>query len=151
MPAPRLSDPLRALLLAVVTATLLDGCTAKQRTGTDPIPQGGRVFTSAQIARWGLADAYEVMERAGGYTADESPTRGNVRVRQRRGQVSLANPNADRPLILMDNTMMADARMLRQVRVQQLDRVVILSSAEATARYGTGGGSGAILVFTRMR
>jgi hypothetical protein len=108
------------------------------------------VITAAQIAKWNLGDAYEVMERAGGYTAEES-NRGQVRLRQRRGQPSLTSRDADRPIVVLDNAMLNDASLLRQLRAAQLDRIVILSPADATARYGTGGGAGAVLVYTRNR
>ena len=121
---------------------------AADPNGAGTMPTDGRVVTSAQIARWNLADAYEVMERIGGYNTEES-TRGNVRVRQRRGQPSMTSAPGDRPIIVVDNNVVNDASFLRRIRAQQLDRVVILSPAAAGARYGTGAGAGAILLFTK--
>jgi hypothetical protein len=132
-------------------ATALAGCThAARGRVAEAAGTGGRVITAAQIAKWNVGDAYEVLERAGGYTAEES-NRGQVRLRQRRGQSSLTNATADRPLVVLDNTMVNDASVLRQLRAAQLDRIVILSAADATSRYGTGGMAGAVLVYTRTK
>lgn len=134
---------LPALALAALAAS---GCA----TGgaPRPTPSSGRVITAEQIARWNVLTAYEVVERAGGYTADGSAGGG---VRQRRGRSSITNANADRPLLVLDNVILGDGGVLRQVRAHQLARVEVLSGADATSRYGTGGAAGAILVFTRTQ
>jgi len=93
-------------------------------------------------------DAFEVLERVGGYSLADTRD-GGVAIRQRRGRSSLTNGSTDRPLLLLDNTLLSSASVLRQVRAGQIDRVEVLSGGEATARYGTGAAAGAILIFTR--
>jgi outer membrane cobalamin receptor len=108
------------------------------------------VITAEQIAQWNALDAFEVLERVGGYSLAETRN-GGVAIRQRRGQSSITNTSADRPLLLLDNTLLSSASVLRQVRASQIDRVELLPAGAATARYGTGGAAGAILIFTRTR
>ncbi len=103
------------------------------------------------IAKWNVQDAFDAIVRAGGYSiADNS--RGGVSVRQRRGQTSITNGNADKPVLLIDGAQMRDYDMLRQVRAIDIDRIDFLSPGDAAQRFGTSSsGAGAIIVLTRGR
>ena len=139
--------PTHLVLVTVLAALAATGCASKGASRSSQ-PSGGRVITAEQIARWNVLTAYEVVERAGGYTADGGSGGG---VRQRRGRSSIQNANADRPVLVLDNVVLSDGGVLRQIRAHQLARIEVLTGADATARYGTGGAAGAILVFTRTQ
>lgn len=157
MPLRRSRSFTAVMLVAAVSATLptLVGCgataSARPTRAASGTSTGGRIISREQIAQLNVLDAYAVVERLSGYRlADNS--RGNVSVRQRRGQTSLTNPNADRPLLLVDGTQMSDFDMLRRIRTAELERIELVPPGEATQRFGTtSNGAGAIIVITRSR
>ncbi len=103
------------------------------------------------IAQWNVLDAYAAIERGGGYKLSDN-NRGGVSVRQRRGQSSVNNPNADRPVLVIDGALMSDFDMLHQIRAQEIERIELISPTDAAQRYGTNSsGAGAIIVVTRTR
>ncbi|MBC8087773.1 MAG: TonB-dependent receptor plug domain-containing protein [Phycisphaerae bacterium] len=109
---------------------------------------GSRTITREMITKWNILDAYDAVERAGGYKLAAGGG-GQVSVSQRRGQSSLRNSNADRPVLVVDGSMLTDFSALRQIRATQIERIDLLSSSDATQRYGTSSsGAGAIVVTT---
>lgn len=109
------------------------------------------MVTRDMILRWNVTDAYEAIERSGGYRLADN-NRGDVSVRRRRGQTSVNNSNSDRPVLLLDGTIMRDFVMLRQIPAAQIERIEFLSSTDAAQRFGTSSsGAGAIIVITRGR
>ena len=117
-------------------------------TATERAPRSsGRVYTAEQIARWNTADAFGVIERIG-FTIVEND-RGQVSLRQRRGRSSINGSGADRPVLVLDNTILSDANLLRQLRASSIQRVEVLGPGDATGRFGTGSAAGAVLIFTR--
>lgn len=137
----------------VLAITALAGCGAGRQNTHDltarPSSTGSRAITREMIARWNVLDAYDVIQRSGGYKLSSNGG-GNVGVTQRRGQTSLKSGNADHPVLLLDGAIMRDYDMLRQVRASQIERIDFLSPADATQRYGTSSsGAGAIIIRTR--
>lgn len=155
-PAPRrgaVAVPLMAApLMAGLLAALAAGCGAGRGTtplAAHPSGTGSRVITRELIASWNVLDAYAAVERAGGYRLRDND-RGEVAVRQRRGQTSVMNPNADRPVLVVDGAPLTDFSLLRRIRSAEIERIDLLSPGDATLRYGTlTSGAGAILVTTR--
>lgn len=112
---------------------------------------GSRVITREQIATLNVLDAYAVIERLSGYRLAEN-SRGGVSIRQRRGQTSLTNPNADRPVLVVDGAQMSDFEMLHRIRSNEIERIELISPGDATQRFGTqSSGAGAIIIVTRSR
>jgi hypothetical protein len=115
-----------------------------------PGATGSRTVTRAMIEKWNVLDAYDAIERSGGYRLASSSS-GDIRVTQRRGKSSIVNSAADRPLLLIDGSMMMDYNVLRQIRAAHIDGIDFLSPGDATQRFGTSSSSaGAIIVRTRM-
>ena len=144
---------MRHCIQVLSIALVLASAACAGRTQRDAVPVGedaprGRVITAEQIQKWNVLDAYDAIERAGGYRL-AAGAKGEVGVQQRRGRSSIVNSAADRPLILLDNTLLQDASVLRQVRAAQIERIELLTSGDATLLYGTGAAAGAILVRTR--
>ncbi len=112
---------------------------------------GGRTITRAMIAKWNVLDAFEVVERGGGYLLADN-NRGGVSVRRTRGRSSITNRGADSPVLQVDGSIMLDFDLLRRIRAADIERVEFLSSTDAVQKFGTNSsGSGAIIVITRAR
>jgi hypothetical protein len=141
-------------LTAALTTALAACQSAPRRRGDDgnaPSSTGSRVITRETIAQWNVLDAYAVIERAGGYRIATNNT-GGVAIRQRRGQSTVANSNADRPVLVIDGTLMSDYDLLRRIRANEIERIEFLSPTDATQKYGTtSSGAGAIIVVTKSR
>lgn len=155
-PLIRLRARMRARLRRAAAATglaLACACTATRQDtsalAARPSGTGSRVITRDLIVAWNVLDAYAAVERAGGYRLRDND-RGNVSVTQRRGQTSVTNPNADRPVLVVDGAPLTDFSLLRRIRSAEIERIDLLSPADATLRYGTlTSGAGAIIVTTR--
>lgn len=129
-------------------AALLAACSAS--TGTTPpkaTPGSGRIIGADVIQRWNVADAFEALERIGGYTVMEGRG-GSARVQQRRGQNSIIN-GAGVPVLVLDGVRDVNPNVLRQIRAVSILSIEVLSGADATVRYGTGAAAGAIIFTTR--
>jgi hypothetical protein len=137
--------------LTVFTAACASGNAGSSRAVNSSSSTGSRIITREQIANLNVLDAYSVIERLSGYRLADN-NRGGVSVRQRRGQTSLTNPNADRPVLIVDGAQLSDFDMLRRIRAGEIERIELVSPGDATQRYGTtSSGAGAIIVFTRSR
>lgn len=150
-----LSSPLfRSLSTTALLCGVLGGCGTRQSTkalGPERSASGSRVVTSAMIANWNVIDAFDVVERTGGYSLVGND-RGEVSVRQGRGRSSIVNRAADTPVLMIDGTMMSSFDMLRRIRVAEIERIEFLSPSDATQKFGmSSSGAGAIIVITRAR
>lgn len=136
------------LWTSLVTAALLTlGCAVPASTSRKSTPGSGRIITADVVQRWNVADAYEALERVGGYTVQEGRG-GSARVSQRRGQNSIVN-GGGAPVLVLDGIRDVNPNVLRQIRASSILSIEILSGADATIRYGTGAASGAIIFTTR--
>jgi hypothetical protein len=144
---------IRAGAIALLTsATVACG---HHNTGTQMAPRasasGSRTITREMITKWNILDAYDAVERAGGYKL-AAGSGGQVAVNQGRGRSSLTNKSADRPVLVVDGSMLMDFSALKQIRAAQIERIDLLSASDATQRYGTvSSGAGAIVVTTGMQ
>lgn len=110
---------------------------------------GSRTITREMVEKWNVLDAYDAVERAGGFKL-VAGTSGQAGVTNRRGRTSVQNANADKPALMIDGTLLQDYSMLRQIRAAQIETIDLLSSIDATQRFGTvSSGAGAIIVMTR--
>lgn len=66
-----------------------------------------------------------------------------------RGPASLRNTQPALPVVYVDGVRFGPVESLRQITVESLQRLEFMSAPDATNRYGTGHGGGAILVQTR--
>ncbi|HYW31575.1 MAG TPA: TonB-dependent receptor plug domain-containing protein [Gemmatimonas sp.] len=139
-------------LMAALAASTLVAC--GPRGTNDPVAArpsgtGSRSITREMIAKWNVLDAYEAVQRSGGFRLT-SNGQGNVTVRRQRGQSSITNSNADRPVLVIDGAIAQDFEMLRRIRVAEIERIDLLSGGDAVQRFGTSSsGAGAIVIVTR--
>lgn len=130
------------------------GCGSRQSSpelGPERSSSGSRIVTSEMIARWNVIDAFDVVERTGGYRLAGNDA-GDVAVRQSRGRSSILNRNADTPVLTIDGAITSDFSMLRRIRAAEIERIEFLSPTDATQKFGmASSGAGAIIVITRAR
>jgi outer membrane receptor for ferrienterochelin and colicin len=137
----------RVSILVVAAVGLASACTTSATASRKSQPGTGRVITADVVQRWNVADAYEALERVGGYTVQEGRG-GAARISQRRGQNSIVN-GSGAPVLVLDGIRDVNPNVLRQIRSSSILSIEILSGADATIRYGTGAASGAIIFTTR--
>lgn len=66
-----------------------------------------------------------------------------------RGATSLRNTQPALPVVYVDGMRFGPVESLRQLTVESLQRLEFMSAPDATNRFGTGHGGGALLVQTR--
>lgn len=118
---------LLALLAAAACAT-----TAGGGSGRSP-----SVLLADEIQSLNVDNAYQAVERA-------RPQWLNA-----RASPTPANPDGAEPVVYVDGIRAGDVLELRRVRVTGIVRMEFLRASDATSRYGTNHGGGAILVTTR--
>jgi hypothetical protein len=81
-------------------------------------------------------DAYELLQRL------------RPQFLRSRGSVSMRNSSSSYPIVYLNNVRHGDLTSLRNIQVTDIDEIRFISGADATTRWGTGHGSGVILVST---
>ncbi len=134
-----------SLAVAVLASTACAGVQAGERPdGTSP---GGLVFTQADVQRVGARDAMDLLERTRHFLDIRQGSNGETRRITSRGVASLVIDA--QVIVVVNGAHVADAiGALRSIPGTAIARVEILNAREATPRYGTGGGNGAIIVTT---
>jgi hypothetical protein len=95
------------------------------------------VLTAEEIAATQLVDAYEVVQAL------------RPEFLRTRGPASIRQPEAEKPVVYIDGVKTGDPTTLRRVTREVVKEIRYLDSREATTRFGTGHGAGAILVTTK--
>jgi len=70
-------------------------------------------------------------------------------LRGRRGRISMQDPAAGEVVVYLDGVRFGGQRALASIRVEGVLDVTFLAASDATTRFGTGHGGGAILIRTR--
>jgi outer membrane cobalamin receptor len=135
--------------LALAALLLLPACGANQQVTHRRSDGGGRVITAEQIRRSGATDAWDALRRVGTHLSMRESSQGQPARLGNRGQSSLLLPSE--PLVVIDGVRMIDFRSLNSVPAEIIASIRILAGHEGTTRYGTGAGSGVIVVETRPR
>jgi hypothetical protein len=89
------------------------------------------VLMSDEIAKANVSTAYEAVSRLRPYFLQ---TRGTAY-----------------PIVYVDNVRYGDVTSLREIAVQNIDRIEYISASDATTRFGTGHAGGVIMVIMRVR
>ena len=90
--------PIAAFAAAALIAGLTAACgqhNSGRHIALRPSATGSRTITREIITKWNILDAYDAVERAGGYKLAAGNS-GQVSVNQNRGRSSVTNRNADR-------------------------------------------------------
>jgi hypothetical protein len=67
---------------------------------------------------------------------------------RRRGAISLMDPNANYPTVIIDNIKRGELDVLKNTRAEVVTEIRYVNARDATTRYGTGFRGGAIEVTT---
>lgn len=94
------------------------------------------VVTRAEIETVNSADAYELLQRL------------RPQFLRSRGSVSMRNSSSSYPIVYLNNVRHGDVMSLRNILVTDINEIRFIGGADATTRWGTGHGSGVILVRT---
>jgi outer membrane cobalamin receptor len=110
------------------------------------VEPGGTVITRAEIETYDVRNAFEVILRARTHLNIQHVGEGSEpRVTHRGVDSIVLSPQV---LFVVDGTRVSSVDHLRNIPVESLAHIQILSAREATPRFGTSGGNGAILVWT---
>lgn len=120
-------------------ALLLAGGLACGGMGSGGGGGGSGTLTSQQLRE--LQSQYESMYEL---IQSERPT-----WLQTRGNVSFQDPDAALPVVFVDGVQRGEPSTLRQIRPSDVEEAEIMSSSDATTRYGTGYPGGIIRISTR--
>lgn len=70
-------------------------------------------------------------------------------LRGRRGRISMQDPTAGEVVVYLDGLRYGGQRSLSSIRAEAVLEMTFLDASNATTRFGTGHGGGAILIRTR--
>ena len=114
------------------------GCSGATAGGATRGPATSRrVLTAEEIRAVSATDAFEAVQRL------------RPEWLRRRGQVSIQDPSAGEVVIYLDGVRFGGPRSLEGLRAESIVHMEYLDASDATTRFGTGHGGGAILVRTR--
>jgi len=128
-----------ATLVAGAAVLSVLGCQAATGSGTGAATPSTsrRVLLGDEIRSVSATDAYEAVQRL------------RPEWLRRRGQVSIQDPSAGGVVIYLDGVRFGGPRSLEGLRAESIVQMEYLDASDATTRFGTGHGGGAILVRTR--
>ena len=96
------------------------------------------VVTRAEMDAVHAEDAYSLLQRL------------RPQFLRSRGSVSMRNAADAYPLVYLNNVRHGGVSSLRDIPVTDIQEIRFISAADATTRWGTGHGSGVIMVSTIM-
>jgi hypothetical protein len=82
------------------------------------------------------SDAYELLQRL------------RPQFLRSRGSVSMRNSSSSYPIVYLNDVRHGNVNSLRDILAVDIEEIRYISGADATTRWGTGHGSGVILVRT---
>jgi hypothetical protein len=94
------------------------------------------VVTRAEMDGVHAADAYALLQRL------------RPQFLRSRGAVSMRNSSDSYPIVYLNNVRHGGVMSLRDIVADDIQEIRFISAADATTRWGTGHGSGVILVLT---
>ena len=124
-------------LAASAAIALASACSGATQAGTRTPTASRRVLLADEIQAMPAASVYEVL------------TRLRPEWLRRRGQISIRDPGAGEVVVYVDGVRFGGPQSLQNIRPEGVMRMEYLDASDATTRFGTGHGGGAVLVQTR--
>lgn len=122
-------------LLVIVSIAAAAACSS--RSGSEQTPRPSReVITRTQIESMNATDAYDVVQRI------------RPEFLRQRGASSIQG-GAQLAVVYVDGVRRGGPTALRQLRASEVEEIRFISGTDATTRYGTDHGGGAIEVKSR--
>lgn len=138
------------LALASLTACASLPDSRQKETLPDGAIPGGHIITAEDIVRIGANDAFEAVERGGTHLLITHPGEGKAVKISHRGADSILLGNAI--LLVVDGSRVKNPEdMLRSIPAGSIVFIQVLSSREASTRWGSEAGNGVILVRTSAK
>jgi hypothetical protein len=134
--------PSRAVPVAAVI--LAAGCAAEVVPRPQAGPVEGRLITAEQIEHTGARNAWDALVRAHVHLGFYETRTGQPVRLSRRGTRSLRS--SSEPLVIVNGTRTEGLRLLHDITAADIASIRLLGAIDATRRYGTGAGGGAILI-----
>lgn len=122
-------------LLAAVTLIAVTACSGKQSSSTGT-RSSRDLITRAQIEQLNATDGYDIVQRL---RSDVLRPRGATSIRS----------GPEMAVVYVDGVRRGTPDVLRQIRANEIEEIRFVSGTDATTRYGTDHGGGAIEVKTR--
>jgi outer membrane cobalamin receptor len=124
-------------------------------TGSGPAPGAdaqtprGLVITAEQLQATQANTVWEALRATVRFAIFSTDAQDQPTAIRTRGRSSVQRPES--MLVYVDNVPLSDIRMLQDMPVTRVERVVILRGPDATTFFGTNAGDGVIQIFTRTR
>jgi len=111
-------------------------------------PPGEKLILADEIARTGARNAWEAIKRTPTFLTTMESSNGTPTRMWRRGRGSVLLREA--PLVVIDGVISTDIGILVSIPAEQIAYIRVLTGAASTARFGTQGGAGAVMVQTMV-
>ncbi len=134
---------------AIVFAASLPAChTMHSPAARGANAPGSRVITEEQIERTGARSAWDLVRATVPFTQFSETRQGLPTRMRRRGKSSIFLNDDIR--ILLDGAPLEDITPLRDIPAFDVATIEIVSGIDATTRFGTNYGSGAVIIHTKV-
>ena len=111
-------------------------------------PPGEKLILADEISRSGARNAWEAIKRTPTFLSTMENGRGEPTRLWRRGRGSILL--RETPIVVVDGVIASDLAALSSIPAEQIAWIRVLTGAAGTARFGTQGGGGAIMIQTRL-
>jgi outer membrane cobalamin receptor len=133
----------------VLLALFLGGCGGGHRVDPDEVvPAGSVLIDEARIARSGGHTAWDVLRFTVPMLQMTENRNSQPRTLTRRGRGSIILNEA--LIVVLDGVRQSDFRILQEIPANTIHTILVLDGIEATYRYGTDAGSGAVVIRTKQ-
>jgi outer membrane cobalamin receptor len=139
-----------ALLGAVCAILALAACASSQHRGGQRVytPPGEKLILADEISKSGARNAWEAIKRTPTFLSTMENGRGEPTRLWRRGRGSIVL--RETPVVVVDGVIASDLSALSSIPAEQIAWIRVLTGAAGTARFGSQGGAGAIMIQTRL-
>ena len=138
---------IRPIASLLATGTLIACSTHQTNRPPKNAPSEG-VVTHEDIARSGAHNAWDAVRRTSSFVQfREGTNQDRVRITN-RGMSSLMLNN--QVLFVLDGVLLSDHRYLESIPAVTVQQIEVLTANRAALRFGTPGGSGAVVVTTMV-
>jgi outer membrane cobalamin receptor len=111
-------------------------------------PPGEKLILADEISRTGARNAWEAIKRTSTFLSTMENNRGEPTRLWRRGRGSIMLRES--PVIVVDGIIASDLAALASIPAEQIAWIRVLTGSAGTARFGSQGGAGAIMIQTRI-
>jgi hypothetical protein len=134
-------------ILVVVTASMI-GCVSPSRQSREPVPRT-ETISAEEIARSGFTNAWDFLRaRARRYDFYEDRYGRPRGIKTRRGRSTINMADSDTPMILVDGARVSDFGALRDLPIDAISSIELLSGITGTVAQGTNAAAGVIYIHT---